>query len=268
MLASLALITLLQAPTVGADSLALANVRLTHGLLGAARDKAEIRPGDSLILAFDIQGIASDDTGKASYTTSVDVKDTAGKTLFSQPPKKFQEFLPLGGGTAPAFAQIDLGPESPAGKYTMVVTVLDNTNQQKAVTQKDFTVLAKAFDIVRLTISGDADGLIPVGSFSVGQPFWVHASVVGFERAATGTKQPKVSIQLRVLDEGKKPIVAKPFAGIVEKDVPANATSLPIRFFVPLNKAGTFTVELSATDELKKTSQATFSFPLKVVPHQ
>jgi hypothetical protein len=268
MLASLTLVALLQAPTAGADALALANPRFTYGLLGPARTDAKVRPGDSLLLSFDIQGISTDETGKASYSTLVEVADAKGKALFSQPSRKFQEFLPLGGGTVPAFAHIDLGPDAPAGTYTMKVTVTDAATMKSASAAKEVEVIARGFDVVRLALTGDADGLVPVGAYCVGQPLWVHGAVVGFERGKEAMAQPKVNLTLRVLDEAGKPIVAKPFSGAIEKDVPANTTALPLRFFVPLNKAGTYTVELTATDALKKGATATKKFPLVVLPHK
>jgi hypothetical protein len=268
MLCSLAFLALLQAPTAGADALTLANPRFTHGLLGPVRTDPKVRPGDSVLLSFDIQGISTDETGKASYSTLVEVMDAKGKAIFSQPSRKFQEFLPLGGGTVPAFAHIDLGPDAPAGTYTMKVTVTDTATMKSASTSKEAEVIAKGFDVVRLALTGDADGLVPVGACCVGQPLWLHASVVGFERGKEAAAQPKVSLSLRVLDESGKPIVAKPFYGAIEKDVPANVTALPLRFFVPLNNAGAYTVELTATDGLKKGAAAIKKFPLVVVPHK
>ena len=266
MLASLALISLLQAPTIGADGLSLANPRFTHGVLGPVRADSKVRPGDSLVLSFDLQGISTDDAGKAAYTTAVEVTDAKGKAIYSQPARKIQEFLPLGGGSLPAFAQIDLSPDSPAGEYSLKVTATDSTGAKSAATTQKFEVLPKAFDLVHLTVTGDADGLIPAGAFCVGQPFWFHASVVGFDRSTEGTSQPKVSLSLRVLDENGKPIVAKPFVGSVDKEVPSKAIVLPVRFFVPLNKAGKYTVEITAQDDLKKGNAATKQYPLTVLP--
>jgi hypothetical protein len=263
MLASLALISLLQAPTFGAGDLSLTNARFTHGLLGPARADAKAHPGDSLFLSFNIDGIAVDDSGKVSYGTAVEVSDSKGKVIFQQAPHKFVEFLPLGGDTVPAFANINLAADSPAGEYTMKVVVTDGaSNKSKSLSQK-FEVLPKAFDLVRIAFTGDGDGLVPVGSYCVGQQVWFHAAVVGFERSAQ--KQPKVSLQLRVLDETGKPVVAKPFAGTVDKDVPANATTLPVRFSVPLNRAGKYTVEVTANDDLKK-STVSKKFPISVHP--
>lgn len=264
MFASLALLSLLQPTAVGADGLSIADARLTYGPLGPARTEASVRPGDSVHLSFTIRGIATTESGAALYTTAVEVTDAGGKVVFHQPDRKFQEFLPLGGGTVPGFAQLDLGQDIPAGDYTMKVTVTDNAGGKTATTTQKVKVLPKAFDIVRVHFAGDVDALVPVGAYAVGQPLWFHAGLVGFTRAADGTKQPNVSLTLRVLDESGKPLVSKPFSGSVKGDVPAADTILPIRFFVPLNRAGTYTIEVSATDELGKKS-ATKKFPLVVV---
>ena len=267
MLASLALISLLQAPMAGADSLALAEPRMTHGILGPVRASSAVKPGDSLVLAFEIQGISADKSGKATFTTAVDVTDAAGKSVFKQPAKKILEFLPLGGVTLPAFAQIDIGLNMPAGKYSMNVTVADSVGGKSVTTKQAFTVEAVKFDLVRLSVSGDADGLVPIGAFAVGQPLWVHAAVVGFERqrAASGP-QPKVTIELSVLGQDLAPL-SPPFVGVVDKDVPATATSLPVRYFVPLTRPGSYHIQIVATDEAGK-GKAKLAFPITVLPNK
>jgi hypothetical protein len=267
MLASLALLALLQSNTAGADALSLANPRITYGILGPTRPASSImHPGDSLVLSFDIQGISADAAGKATYSTAVEVADAAGKKLFNQPTKNHQEFLALGGSTLPAYAKVDLGLDSPAGNYTIAVTVTDNTTKKSAVAKQEFTVGKKEFSLVRLNASGDADGLVPLGALAAGQPFFIHAAVVGFGVEATA-KQPKIGLMLRVLDENNKPLITKPFSGMIEKDVPANATSLPVRFYVPLNRPGTYTLELSATDSLHNAT-VNVAYPITVHPHK
>jgi len=262
MLASLALISLLQAPSIGAGDLSLTNVRFTFGVLGPTRAEAKVRPGDNLFLSFDIQGISTDDSGKASYSTSVEVSDSTGKVAFSQPARKLQEHLPLGGDVLPAFAQIDLGLDSPKGEYTMKVSITDTSSGKSASVSMKFEVLPKGFDLTRFSFTGDSDGVVPIAAYGVGQPFWFHGSVVGFTRSPQ-TKQPNVVLRLRVVDESGK--FVKPFTGTVDKDVEASATSLPVRFFVPLNKAGKYTIEVLATDDVKGTT-VTKKFPITVFP--
>lgn len=67
---------------------------------------------------------------------------------------------------------------------------------------------------------------------------------------------------LSILGADGKP-VGQPFIGQVDKDVPAAAGSLPVRFFVPLNRAVSYTVQLSAKDSLGKGA-AKLSFPITV----
>jgi hypothetical protein len=264
MLASLALISLFQAPALGADGLSIAQPRLTYGILGPTRPNSVFKPGDLLVLAYDVQGIAADAAGKAVFTSAVEVADGSGKPVVKQPPRKIQEFMPLGGAATPAFSQITIGLDWPPGKFTLTATVTDGTSGKSAQFKQEFTVSPKGFDVVGVNITGDADGRVPVGAYVVGQPFWAHAAVVGFSRSAA--KQPKVSVQLTVVGADKKPFLSQPFAaGAIDKDVPADAASLPIRFFVPLNRAGDFTIQITAKDELSgKTS--TVDLPITVLP--
>jgi hypothetical protein len=90
---------------------------------------------------------------------------------------------------------------------------------------------------------------------------WVNTGVVGFERNAKG--QPDVALELSVLDEKGAPTLTKPFVGEFKDNVPSGARFLPAQFLIPLNRPGTFTVQLKVNDgTAKKTS--TLSFPLLV----
>jgi hypothetical protein len=44
--------------------------------------------------------------------------------------------------------------------------------------------------------------------------------------------------------------VARPFTGKIQEGDPANATALPTRFLLALNRAGQFRVEMKATDQV------------------
>ena len=69
--------------------------------------------------------------------------DAAGKSLFKQPANSEEipgGSLALGGSTLPAFAQVDLGLDSPPGKYAVAVTVTDNATQKSTVAKHEFTV--------------------------------------------------------------------------------------------------------------------------------
>jgi hypothetical protein len=256
--------TLAVAATLGAapGDLTLGNVRLTHGVLGPARSGARVLPGDSLYVCFDIQGITVDESGKVQYSTGIEVTDPRGKTIFKQDPRNLEAVASLGGDRVPAFATVNVGRDQPPGKYTLKVTVADRAGGGKAALTKEVEVLPKDFGLVQLTTTSDAEGLLPVPAPGAGQGLWLHFGVAGFTRdKATG--QPKVNVSLRVLDAGGTPTVARPAAGTINKDVPAEAFILPVQLTLLLNRPGQFTVEVTATD-LVAGKQDTLTFPLVV----
>ena len=67
--------------------LALTHARLTYGALGAPRPTNKFLPGDSFVLAFDIEGIKADANGKVLYSMGMEVTDQSGKVHFKQVPR-------------------------------------------------------------------------------------------------------------------------------------------------------------------------------------
>jgi hypothetical protein len=265
MMTALALLATLQLAPGQTGDLTLSGTRLTHGILGPQRIDSKFLPGDRLVVSFTIDGITSDGQGKVHYSVSLEVADAGGKVIFRQPPgRELEAINALGGSRLPAYAQVDIGLHQPPGEYTLKVLVGDRTNRKSATLTQKFTVLPPAFGLVQLSASGDAENEVPTGPLGEGQTVWLNALVVGFGRN-NATKQPNVALELRVMDEMGKPTMPKPFSGAVNKDVPANATSLPIQFLLPLNRSGKFAVELKATDQVTGKS-ATQTFPLTVHP--
>src|SRR3954452_9442348 len=103
MLTTAAAVAALSAAFAGPGDLALANPRLTYGLLGPTRADSKLLPGDSLSVAFDIEGLAADEGGKVRYRTATEVTVPDGKVLFRQPPQDVEALNALGGGRVPAF---------------------------------------------------------------------------------------------------------------------------------------------------------------------
>jgi len=242
-------------------ALALTNVRLTQGVLGPVRTDTKLLPGDSLVVSFDITGITADPAGKVLYSMMTEVTDKAGKVLFRQPARDQEGFNSLGGTTLPAFAQIDIGLDQPAGEHILKVAVTDRATKKTANLTQNFVVLPKAFGLVRIHGTGDAEGLVPAGLQGPGQSLFVNFAVVGFARDAQ--KQPNLLLEMHVLDDKGKPTVSKPFSGIVNKDVAATSNSVPAQFLVSLNRPGKFKIELKATDAVSKKSVSQ-SFPINV----
>ena len=81
MATALALLAALGLPAAETGELRLTNVRPTYCVLGPVRAADKVLPGDSYVLSFDIEGITTDDAGKARYSVGVDVSDADGKLL-------------------------------------------------------------------------------------------------------------------------------------------------------------------------------------------
>ena len=247
-----------------ADKLTLSNVRLTHGMLGVPRADNKVLPGDTFVIAFNIEGVRTDDAGKARYSIGLDVSDSQGKVHFRQKPRDLEATTSLGGGRLPAFAILDVGLDQKPGDYTAKVTVTDRTANASRTLTRPFTILPKGFGLVRLTTTSDPDGRYPCPVLGEGQTLWVTFGVVGFARD-TSKGQPKLTAQLRVLDDSGRPTVAKGLAGKVEEGIAAKDLGVPMQFLLALNRPGNFTAEISVADHVANKT-AKLSIPLKVLP--
>jgi hypothetical protein len=247
----------------GQDGLKIANVRSTYGVLGPTRPDAKITPGDSIFLNFDIEGVKPDAAGKVGYSLALEVVNKQGKTEYGLDTPEKEVLNVLGGTTVAAFAQLDVGLEQPAGDYTLKVTAKDKGSGKTATVSYPYTVLPRGFGIVRLKTTYDMDAVIPAPLLGDGQSVYVTFGVVGFTRDSA-KKQPKLALQLRVLDDAGQP-TAKPLTGEVKEGVDEKALGVPVQFLLPLNRPGKFTVEVEATDQLgKDKTPAKMSFPLTV----
>jgi hypothetical protein len=258
---SLALLSALSLTPSQAD-LSLTHVRSTHGLLGPQRANEALHPGDILFVCFDIEGITADEDGKVRYSTALEVTDSGGKVLLKQQPQNSETRLSLGGNRVPAYAHLSVGLDAPPGDYGFKVLVKDLASGKEQSVSRTVKVLPKEFAVVRAAVSADVDAQYPVISYATGQGVWVHCSAVGFDRDKA-TKQPNVVFEIRVLDEGGKPILSKPTTNTVAKDVSQKQAGVPMAFPLSLNRPGKFTVELLASDQIsgKKTKM---SFPITV----
>jgi hypothetical protein len=257
----LILLAALAAPA-RADELNISQIRPTLGVLGPARTDKKVTPGDSIFISFLIEGLTTDAAGKARYSTAVEIIGADGKVIYRQPGKEQEVTNALGGNQIPAFAHLDIGLNQPPGDFTFKLVVTDLASKNTKTLEHKGTIQPKGFGLIRLNTSADPGGTVPCGLLGPGQSLFVHAFVIDFERDAS-TKQPKLALELRVLDEAGKPTLAAPMTGTIEKDVLPTATSVPIQFHVSLNRPGKFTVELKATDKVSGKTD-TRSFPITV----
>jgi hypothetical protein len=242
--------------------LELNNIRTTYGFLGPDRADQALLPGDMLFVAFDIDNITTDKSGRIMYSLAMEVVDGKGKTQYKQEPKDLEGTNSLGGHHLPAFANVELGLDQPPGPYTLKVTVTDRAAKQTKAFERPFEVLPRSFGMVRLTLTSDPEGRFSLPPFgATGQPVWIHFTVVGFERGGA-KKNPDMSFQMVIVDENNKPTLDKPFEGDV-KELDKQYTVVPMDFPLVLNRRGKFTVKIRGTDNNSKKS-AELTFPLTV----
>jgi hypothetical protein len=256
--------TLLGLSAGQAGELTVTNDRLTYGHLGPKREVAKYLPGDAIHLMFEVDGIAFDANGKASYAMALEILDPKGSELLKQKPRNASAQNYLGGNKLPCAANLQIPLESAPGLYTFRVAVIDSATKKSVVVQRKFEVLPKQFGVVLVGTSADREGTIawsPVGV--VGDSIYFNFTAVGFARDKK-TKQPHLKVEMRVLDDKGNAVKGAKMHGAANSDVPAELLALPMQFGITLNRAGRFTLELTATDVLTGTT-ATVQFPVRVV---
>jgi hypothetical protein len=264
---NLALALALTATLGQADQLTISNIRATHGYLGAERLDNKLLPGDAYLLAFEVDGLKVDPSGKATFTLAMQVSDSNGKVISNPPPRNQEVYLTLGGSKLQASATVDILFNQAPGDYTVKVSVTDNARKASGSFTRKIEVLPKDFGIVQLYTSFDPNGRFPCPSGGVtGQYLTVNFRMVGFQCKPKDkdSKQPDVTVELRVLDEDGKPTLQKPFEGRDNNAVELDTVWLPMQFHLALNRPGKFTVELQATDNLSKKIAKKVTLPLTV----
>jgi hypothetical protein len=259
------LLMLMAAQAVGQGSLEIVNARPTYGLLGAPIKSQEGRlPGDLAAFAFDLKGLKLDEHGAAHYSLLVEVLDDKGELYYKEGPTNGTARNQFGGDLLPCHARLEIPADTPPGVYTLRVTAEDRLSKQTVKLTGSRKVLPLDFGIVRLGYFADREGKVPAPAVGVkGQTLYLNFAAVGFARDPK-TKQPKVGVSMRILDENGKVTREKAHAGIVEDDIHHELKILPLQFGLTLNREGIFTIELHAHDHVssKKTS---VMLPLKVV---
>jgi hypothetical protein len=246
--------------------LELTNVRTTYGFLGSSRPDNKFLPGDVFVLSFDVQGVKVDRAGNLFYSIAMEATDAAGKVQFKQAPREQQASNVLGGNSLPAFASLQIGTEQQPGTYALKVTVTDLLAKTSRSLTRSYEVLPRGFGLVRPTVTSDPEGRYPVPLVAEGQSVWINFAAVGFARGGKG--QPNLSVTMRVLDEEGRPTTPRASVGTVNPDeVPARAAAVPMQFLVAPNRAGKFTVELTAKDGAGEKT-ARLSLPLTVLKPQ
>lgn len=243
--------------------LTVSNVRTTYGPLGPARSDNKILPGDLVCLSLDVKGFQANSAGKVHYGVGLEAADSKGEMVFKNAPSDLELASPPSGQPVLVCAKVDVGLAAPAGKYDLKVTVADRTAGTTASVTRSYEILPLEFGIVRISLTSDHEGKISAAAFSPGRPGWINFSAVGFGRDKV-KGQPHLTATMRVLDETRRSVFSKPFAGAITQDVPAQVGEVPMQFQLVLARPGHFTVELEATDDVAGRKTAV-SFPIQVV---
>jgi hypothetical protein len=252
-------------PAAQDGSLELVNPRTTYGYLGAPRPKEGMLPGDTAHFTFEIKNLKLDEAGKAFYSIAIEIRDADGKLFFEQKPYNAVARNFFGGATLPCSAHVDVPYDAKPGVVDWKVTVQDRTTKKSATLAGKGKILPADFGIARVGLFADADTRVPMSAVGVvGDSAYLHFSTVGFARDKD-KKQPDVHVSMRILDEQGKPTMARPITGKIDANVPPDAQHLPMLFGLTLNRAGRFTVEVTAEDKIAgKTSR--ISYGLRVLP--
>lgn len=265
MLGTLVLSAALGLAPAQTPALGLSNDRITFGgEFGPVRPSNKLLPGDVFFLTFDIDNLKLDGQGKATFAMGMTITNAQGKTIDEQKPKTHEMLLPLGGKKLPARAWWPVLLDLPAGMYNCRMTVTDLTTNESKTLDKSFEVLAKAFGLVAMVCTSDSAAEIPSPFLGVaGQQLWLHFLLVGFDRSAQA-KQPHIEIQFRAFDSEGKPTVEQPRLLIVNKEIPEKEMVIPLSIPLPMNRVGTFTIEIRAEDKISgRTSR--MAFPVTVL---
>jgi hypothetical protein len=250
-----ALFTLCLCPSLS-SAVDIKNIRPCYGPLGATRFDKKCLPGDVFFMTYDLENLALDKTGKASYTTTLELLDAQQKVLFKK--ETPNDVVPqLGGTRMPGDLHVIMGTKQAAGKYAIKLTVYDKLGKDGKAFTYNFEVVPEAFGFV--------------GASAKAVEFQGTQYVAGFglvNLTLDAKKQPNVEVKIQILDDSGK-AVAPVVQILIPRDMPADtelekANFVPITFPIFLNRPGRYTIDVQAEDKIAKKT-AKLSFPLTVI---
>lgn len=249
------------------QGLSASDPQLTMGVHGPKRTDASFLPGDAVTLRFDVAGLAPDSEGRVRFGVITRVEDAAGKALALDSQELGPIGLPFGAGKLRHSVSAPTPIDLPPGEYVLKVTLADRGAKAaaggEAKLEKKFTVKKPDFGLVRPQVTADALGKTPVAPHgSLGQTLHFHVVAVGFEADKT-SQSGNLTVELAVLDEKGQPTGTKPIV-VDLRDLPKETKFLPLRLDLPLTRAGSFRVQVKATDLATKKT-AMLVLPLRAV---
>jgi hypothetical protein len=239
-------------------------VQASYGQLGPERKSADYVPGEEVYLRFTLDGVKSDDQGRAGGELRMTVRDTADKVLFDRK-APIQQVLAFGGGRVPAFASVELGHQFPPGKYELTVEYADLLAKDQVSFKHPFTVKPVDLAIARLRFSQDEAGRVPARVGGVlSQTLFFKFQAVGFDRSKGAID---VDMDVRVLDAKGQPVAPRGVRAAAHSEDPEavkNATHVNFSGELTLHRPGDFVLRITVTDKATKKT-VTFEAPMKVL---
>lgn len=248
--------------------LEIVNARATYGPLGTPIDRKIGRlPGDVAHFCFDLKNVTFDKTGMAYYSFTIEIRDPKGQLMYKEGPRNAVAQNALGGTLLPCHAQLEIPIDAEPGVYSMRVTIEDRLAKKSAVLEGKGKVRKPDFGLVQVGTYSDREGKSPAPQIGViGESIYVHFSAVNFARDKE-TKEPNIEVALRILDDKGMPTEAVPLNGKANKNIMEAFKLLPMQFGLTLNRAGRFTIELTAIDHLAGKTD-TVRLPLRVLKNE
>jgi len=242
-------------------ALEISNVLPRYGPYGATRPNLKCLPKDVIIITYDLAGLTVDKSGKAKYTTLLEILNDKQKVIFSNettPEPKLQ----LGGGKMPGELNVQVGAKQAKGNYTIRITVTDLLDKNKANAGKTFSY---PYEVLP-----DTFGLAAVRAPAFGVVGTRYAPEFALANWTLDKKnQPKGEVSIRVLDaKGAEVDFVKHSLPAYLLDLPpidlTEVNAVPFSHLIYLNRPGRFTVEISAEDKLGNT-KVQMSYPFTVI---
>jgi hypothetical protein len=243
----------------------LRNVQAAYGIFGPERKSLDMYPGDEVLFRFTVVGVRLGDDRRTDAVMAVKLTTADGDVLLAQD-TPLRVLLGLGGDSFPAQARINLGERTPAGDYTLTVTVTDKLAGEKTSFQRKLTCKPIEFALVAPEFFLDPDGKIPAPAGGlVGQALFFRLRAVGLDRS-----QDKIdsTMEMHVLDAQGKDVLPKPVTVEVKNDdaeVVRKASIITYRGSLFLNRSGEFTLQIVVTDRIARKT-ARFETALRVTP--
>lgn len=240
-----------------APALELKNFRPSYGPLGATRTDVKCLPGDSLFINYDIDDLKFDPkTGKANYTTILELIDENKKVVFQNATKNAPTSQ-LGGTRMPGDLYVVVGRNQKPGKYVVRLTVDDKLAKDTKSFIYPFELLDEGFGMVAVTA--------PAVGFP-GQHYVAEYILVGMKLDNDG--KPDVIVGHRILDQNSKPVVPDVLYSF-PKDLPDEVDLKKnnfhtMQFPIRLNRPGQFFIEILAHDK-NANKKSHLKYPLTVL---